>query len=478
MPRRYLTYRPRGGEDLRAGFDAIRRELKLPAGFPASVLDEATQASSAPVLPALDLTEIPFLTIDPPESMDLDQALYIERRGPGYRLHYAIADVASFLRPGGVLDAECHRRVTTLYLPDGRTPLHPTVLSEGAASLLPGQVRPAVVWTISLDSSGEPSGVVVRRGLVRSIDRYDYAEVQALVDGGTAEERLLLLRELGELRSAREADRGGVDLPVPEQDIVEVPGPSYELVYRSKPPAEQWNAQMSLLTGMAAAELMVAGGIGLLRTLYGAPPEEVTRLRRVARGLGVSWPDDMQYDDLVRSLDPAVPAHAALIEELTILLRGSGYAAFDGAAPPQAVHAAVAAPYAHVTAPLRRLADRYATEVCLCLVAGVDVPEWVRAALPALPDEMSEGARRAGAVENACISLVEAHVLRDRIGEVFDAVVIDANREGGTVQLPVPPVRARCVGDRLPLGERVRVRLVHADPVRREVRFALALALA
>jgi hypothetical protein len=65
---------------------------------------------------------------------------------------------------------------------------------------------------------------------------------------------------------------------------------------------------------------------------------------------------------------------------------------------------------------------------------------------------------------------------REDLRAGFDAVVIDANREGGTVQLPVPPVRAKCVGERLPLGERVRVRLVHADAVRREVRFELAFA--
>ncbi|NEE23774.1 RNB domain-containing ribonuclease, partial [Streptomyces sp. SID7499] len=103
-------------------------------------LAEAAEAARAPDLSAHeDATDLPFLTIDPPGSTDLDQAMHLERRrdGRGYRVHYAIADVAAFLRPGGALDAEAHRRVTTLYFPDDRIPLHPPVLSEGAASLLP-----------------------------------------------------------------------------------------------------------------------------------------------------------------------------------------------------------------------------------------------------------------------------------------------------------------------------------------------------
>ena len=90
-----------------------------------------------------------FVTVDPPGSRDLDQAMHLSRRNSGYRVRYAIADVASFVRPGGAIDQEAIRRVETLYSPDTRTPLHPPVLSEGAASLLPGQTRPALIWTIT-----------------------------------------------------------------------------------------------------------------------------------------------------------------------------------------------------------------------------------------------------------------------------------------------------------------------------------------
>ncbi len=476
MPRRHLAVRLQdepAGRELRAGFARIRAELKLPEDFPADVLAEAEAAAKAPDLPSDDVTDLRFLTIDPPGSTDLDQAMHLERRGAGFRVRYAIADVAAFVRPGGALDLETHRRVETLYSPDQRTPLHPTVLSEGAASLLPDQVRPALLWTLDLDADGEQTAVDVRRALVRSRDRFDYGQVQDLVDGGTDDERLLLLAEVGKLRMQLEVDRGGVSLPIPEQEVVE-DGDTFRLEYRTTRPVESWNEQISLMTGMAAADLMLHGEIGILRTLPKAPDGALQRLRRAARALGVDWPADLSYAEVVHGLDPSNPRHAALLEEATSLLRGAGYTAFDGGIPENATHAAVAAEYAHATAPLRRLVDRYVGAVCLALCSGEEVPGWAKAALPKLPEEMAEADRRAHELERECVALMEAAVLHGREGEEFDAVAVETDSKGGgTVQLADPAVRAACGGD-LPLGDRVRVKLVEADVATRSVRFALA----
>jgi exoribonuclease R len=477
VPLRVLRVPTGGGAELRAGLDGVRQDLEVPAAFPDSVLAEAEQAAAEPRLTDEDLTGIPFLTLDPPGSRDLDQAMHLERRDHGYRVRYAIADVAAFVRPGGALDAEANRRGQTLYLPDRRAPLHPPSLSEDAASLLPGQVRPALVWTLDLDPDGEGTSVEVRRALVRSREQLDYAGVQQALDAGADDERLVLLREVGLLREERERERGGVSLPIPAQDVVP-DGGGWSLRYTAPLPVEGWNAQISLLTGVAAAELMMYGEVGVLRTLPEAPVAELERLRRVAAALEVSWPDEASYADVIRGLDPSRPRHAAFLQEATSLLRGAGYTAFEGGVPEQAGHAGVAAEYTHVTAPLRRLVDRYAGEVCVALVAGQDVPDWVRVALPALPHTMEASDHKAHKVERACVDLVEATLLRDRVGEVFDAVVVDVDeqREGGQVQLQDPAVRARCEGEALPLGERVEAVLVAADPERREVRFALARA--
>ena len=480
MTRRHVRLGTTTTEDatlLARGFAAIRAELEVPPEFPPEVLAAAAAAAGRDAYPdeRQDLRAVDFLTIDPPGSMDLDQALHLSRRDGGYRLRYAIADVAAVLAPGGVLDAEARRRVETLYGPDGRTPLHPPSLSEGSASLLPGQVRPALVWTMDLDADGEARSVDVSRALVRSARRWTYTEVQAALDAGGLRdgESLALLAQVGPLREARERERGGVSLPILEQEVQEVDG-GYRLSYRIPLPVEGWNAQISLLTGMVAADLMLHGEVGVLRTLPDAPAGALSALRRTAVALGLAWPAEVTYPELVHSLDHRDPAAIALVQESTSLLRGAGYAVFDGTLPEVVHHSAVAAPYAHVTAPLRRLVDRFGLEVCTALCADRDVPDWVRLALPELPGLMSRGDAWASAHERAVLDLVEAVVLRHAVGREFDGVVVEVARDGqgGVVQLIDPAVRARCQGA-LPLGQRVRVRLVDVSVEARSAHFAL-----
>jgi exoribonuclease R len=476
MPSRQLRLVATDGERLRAGLDKIRAELEVPGEFPAEARAEASAAASAASMPERDLTDVPFVTIDPPGSMDLDQAVHLSRDGSGFLVQYAIADVASFVTPGRPVDVEAHRRGVTYYGPDRRAPLHPVELSEGAASLLPDQERPALVWQLQLGSSGELADTVLTRARVRSRAKLTYEGVQRDLDAGAAGDMLGLLPEIGRLRLEQERARGGVSMPVPEQEIVTRPDGGYGLQHRSPLPVEAWNAQLSLLAGTAAAALMRQGGVGILRTLPPARQRDVERLRRTAKALRIDWPPELPYADLIRSLDPAPAAHAAFLEEATSLFRGAGYVAFDGSVPESAGHAAIAAEYAHVTAPLRRLVDRHALEVCAALSAGAEVPQWVRAALPDLPEVMAEAGRRASAYEGACVAVVEAAVMTGREGEVFPGVVVDVveKDDRGEVVIPEPAVRGRVAGRDLPLGEDVSVRLVEASIEARRIAFTLA----
>ena len=472
MPQRRIRLRPTDAREIESSFAELRKNLDVSLEFPADVLADADASVRNSKLPEEDETAIPFLTIDPPESMDLDQALHVERDGTGYRVRYAIADVAAFVTPGGPMDREAHARGQTLYAPDQNARLYPPQLSEGAGSLLPDETRPAVLWKMDVDETGEGIEVDVRRAVVRSREKLDYAGVQSAIEDGTAAETLLLLREVGLLRQEREARRGGINLPIPEQEV-DRGEHGYELAFRAPLPVEGWNAQISLMTGQAAAELMLKARLGVLRTLPQAQPKAVARLKLTAKALGIEWPEGATFAEVIRGLDPSEPAHAALLAESTVLLRGSGYAAFDDEVPSQPAHAGVGAPYAHTTAPLRRLVDRYVGEVCLAVSAGTDVPEWASDALPALPETMERSNRRAQQYEAGIISAVEAALLDDRVGQTFEAVVVELDHNGGgTVQLTEPAVTAHCKG-KLPLGERVRVRLVLADVQARQVRFEL-----
>ncbi|CAN5237384.1 RNB domain-containing ribonuclease [soil metagenome] len=465
------------GSALRQGMAALHQELGVESDFPPEVQRCAEEAANLPRLPELDRTDLELVTIDPPGATDLDQALYIQRAGEDYLVHYAIADVAAFVSPGDPVDLEAHRRGETLYGAGSRVPLHPPILSEGAASLLEGQVRPALLWSIKVDRTGEGTDIEVHRALVRSRAQLDYETVQRQIDDGTAGQSLELLREVGQLRKQREAARGGVSLPLPEQEV-DIDGDQWSLQFRSMIPAEEWNAQMSLLTGMGAASLMVYARVGLLRTLPPPDPNDVQRLHRTAKALRITWPAEQLYPDFIRSLDPTRANHAAMVLACTRLLRGSGYVGFEGEVPAQPEHSALASEYAHVTAPLRRLADRYAGEVCIALCAGDEVPRWVLEKLYELPKTMQEASRRSNAYENAVLNLVEATVLQNQVGSFFPGVVVALDREDkkkGVVVVAEPAIEASLTArEPLPLGTEVQVRLVEADPDRRTVRFELA----
>jgi exoribonuclease R len=458
------------------GFAGIRNEFALPPQFPEPVLAEAERAvaewSRAGAGEREDATGLPLVTIDPPGSKDLDQALLVQTRpGGGFRVNYAIADLGAFVLPGGPLDAEVRRRGQTMYLPDGNVPLHPTVLSEGAASLLPDQVRPAALWTIDCAEDGTPVQVRVRRALVRSVAQFDYETVRAQVLAGTPHPSVAALPALGRLRRELAVQRGALELQLPEQDVAPDGNGGWQLVLRPRTEVDAWNAEISLLTGMSAAGMMLSAGIGVLRTLPDPENGAVQWLRRSARSLGIDWPKEMDAADLLAGMDPKQPEGLALFMDATRLLRGAGYTVFDGKPPELATHAGLGASYAHVTAPLRRLVDRFGAEICLALSAGREVPGWVRDALPELPRLMGVSDTLASKVDRACLDLVEAWVLGDQIGAEFDAMVLRSETGSAEIFITDPPVIAKCEGDGLPEGGRIRVRLVHADATARKVTF-------
>jgi exoribonuclease R len=476
MPARKLGLPPVVPKELAEGLAAIRAGAKVPSGFPAEVEAAAEKAAAEPRLPDLDRTDLELITIDPAGSRDLDQALHISRGPSGeFVVSYAIADLAAFVRAGDPVDREAHRRGTTLYAPDHRTPLHPSVLSEGAASLLPNEVRPALLWTITLDHRGQMLSAEVVRAKVRSRAQLSYDEAQQEIDASTPRQTLMLLKLVGQWREIGERDRGGVSLRIPQQEI-QRHGNSWTLRFRAPHPVEGWNAQISLLTGMAAAHIMLYGQVGIVRTMPPADAYSLGRLRQIAKALRIVWPAEMGYPDFIRILNPARPDQAAMLNAATLLFRGAGYRSFSGGIPEDVDHAALASDYAHTTAPLRRLVDRYAGEICVALCADQPVPGWVFHALDDLPEQMAVAERRAKKYERAIIDLLEVYLLANRVGQTFTGTLIEVNRDKqhGTVLIEEPAVEGRVIGDQLRLGHEVVVRLTSADYVKGAVAFEVA----
>lgn len=456
-------------DELDAALAAIREELGLSTEFPAAAVAEAESFAAAPLLPEADQTDVAFVTVDPEGSTDLDQALHLEREGDGYIVRYAIADVPAFVSPGGPIDVEARRRGQTMYAPDGRVPLHPPVVSEGAASLLEGQECGAYVWTMHLDAAGDVTKTTLERARVRSREQLTYETAQQRIDGGDA--MLALLRDVGELRIALEEARDGASLDMPEEQVVRE-GDEYVIERRELLPVERWNAQVSLMTGMEAANLMLRAKRGILRTMPQPPAGDVNRFRKEVRAIGEEWAEGEHYGAFLRRLDRSKPTTLAILQAARRLFRGAGYDVLhDGSDASKLEQAAIGAPYAHATAPLRRLVDRYVLVHCEAIANGGEIPQWAADGLEGLEEIMQSSGQLASKLERESIDVVEIAVLQPRIGAEFDAVVVDTRKNGATIQLIDPPTEAACDTDAEP-GERIRVRLTKADLGERRLRFA------
>ncbi|MCA9523442.1 MAG: RNB domain-containing ribonuclease [Myxococcales bacterium] len=237
--------------------------------FPVDVMRETKGHCDAPRIDdprLLDLTALPFVTIDYESSRDLDQALYIEALPKGFSVHYALADASFYVRPGSALFREALLRGASYYLPGLCVPMLPTELSEGLISLNPGVDRRSLVFRLELDDAARPVRTDVVRARIRSRAKLTYEGVQQLFDDPTSSPlvgreftpSLELLRTVGVKRiSAVEAanvvrfHRINVEV-----QLVGTGGLAFEMVGESRNAVEQYNEQISLLCNAQGAELL------------------------------------------------------------------------------------------------------------------------------------------------------------------------------------------------------------------------------
>lgn len=444
---------------LDAGLAAIREQYTLPTEFPAHVLAAAEVSVRREPTEHVDRTDWPFVTLDPASSTDLDQAFTITRSGNDLLLHYAIADVGWFVQPGDAIDTEAWQRGTTMYLPDGKTSLYPPVLSEGAASLLPDGPRPAVVFHVRVSDDGATTLDGAERSLVRSRAKLAYDTV-------TAAELPADFDELARRVHAGELARGAARIDPPEQ-VVERTEHGYELQFRPRLPSEDHNAAMSLAANMAVAQAMLQAGTGLFRVMAAPDERAVRRLRNIARAFGLQWPTDLTLDQFARTLDGAQPAQGAFMLAVRRAGGGADYVPYEAGVTPW--HAAMAATYAHATAPLRRLADRYVVEATLAIANGVAVPATIAGSFAPVADVMNKADTVGSRLEREVVELAEAVVLHDRIGHTFDAVVIDDDPDSTTVAIAEVAVIAKVHARGVIPGDELRVKVAGVDIDRRKV---------
>ncbi len=298
--------------------------------------------------------------------------------------------------------------------------------------------------------------------------KLDYVGVQNAIDDGTADENLALLKEIGLKRIALEIARGAANLTLPDTEVTDVDDgsghPAYQLVTRSRSPSEDWNAQLSLMTGMAAAELMIGAKVGhpAHDARAGAVGDRTASASRPSRSAH-RGPTSQQYGEYLRALDTTDPKQLAIMHAAGALFRGAGYTAFDGDVPVGLVQAAVG----HVVHARHRSAATTRRPLRARRLRGH------RRRAPTSPRGRARPCRRCPASwqhSSGHHQPVRAPRHRhrrgrravQRVGDVFDATVISLSKTGGSIQLTEPAVTAHCNGA-LVDGSVIRARLVQAD---------------
>ncbi len=455
-------------EALNQGFHAIAIQFDLPSSFPLQVVSETeaiTHAGRAGMHDYMsgrrDATAIPLVTLDPASSTDLDQAFAIEQDGDELVLHYALADVSAFVSPGSEIEKEAWKRGLTIYGLAKKIPLYPKEISQGAASLLPDGPKPAVLVSVGLSPSGKVRLLEIDRVLCRSRAKLAYDGVDL--------SKLPNVEEFARRMWADEVARGAMRVEFPQQEVVvdeSAPG-GVRLVLRPRVLSASINSTLSLSVNMAIGTLLQDAQVGLFRIMDDPDTRNIESLRRTAHALGIAWLPTESLRDLQRRMDPQNYSHQRFLLDARRAGGRARYAVYNSEKP--AWHSAIGSTYAHVTAPMRRLADRYCLDLAFLVANGQRIPPLLSERIAQLPAVMERCEARAANVERAVIDLLEAVSLQHRIGELLTAEVVDA--ANGIVQTNDSAIRAKATNLRSAKnGASVQVRIDVADPNTRTVR--------
>ena len=335
-------------------------------------------------------------------------------------------------------------------------------LRKGPRAFCPDGPRPAIIFTVRVASDGAVKLEAATRAIIQSRAKLAYDAVR---DADLPKDFAGLAQRI----ALAEARRGASRVDPPEQEVEHVPGKGFALQFRPRLASEARNAALSLAANMAVADVLQAHGTGLFRVMDAPDATAIKRLRQTAKAFGLDWPDALPLAAYQHDLSAADPRQAAFMLAIRRAGARADYVPYREGVTPW--HAAMAATYAHATAPLRRLADRYVVRAALAIMNGQAVPEAVSAAFPRLPGVMARADMLGGQIERAVIDLAETVMLAEQVGQVFPAIVTDLTEQGIRMQLRDLPVIARLATNGVAPGDPIRVRLIAVDAVKRALTF-------
>jgi ribonuclease R len=485
--------------------------LEIPYRFPASVLKEAETAPEVSLKGREDWREIPFVTIDPADAKDHDDAVYAtadtDPKNPGgHVVSVAIADVAAYVRPGTALDREAFLRGNSVYFPDRVVPMLPERISNDLCSLKEGVNRPALAVRMVFDAAGRKRSHSFHRVLFRSAAKLSYTQAQAAIDGKSDDQTGPLLEPVlrplwqayGTLVEARE-HRGPLDLDLPEKKIIlDERGMVADVKVPERLDAHRLIEEMMIAANVAAAETLEQRHSALLYRVHDSPSrEKLTAFHEFLASLDLPFvkSEAVRPTDFNRVLAKA--RQAGKVEQVSeMVLRSQAQAEY--AAENYGHFGLNLDRYAHFTSPIRRYADLIVHRALITALNfgkdGISDSEITK--LPGIAQHISATERRAMAAERETVDRLLAQFLAAQIGAQFDGRISGVTRSGLFVRLsdtgadgfiPASTLGAdyyryveeqqAMIGDRtgetFSLGDTVTVRLLEVAPVAGALRFEL-----
>jgi ribonuclease R len=425
----------------------------IPDVFPAEAVQQAERAAGVSAQHRTDLRDTPLVTIDGEDARDFDDAVFAEPDGDGWRILVAIADVAHYVTPNSPLDREAWARGNSVYFPDRVVPMLPEALSNGWCSLRPNEDRGCLFVEMRFDAQGRKQSHAFGRGIMRSVARLTYEQVQAAADalGGTSAATPApsptdtlpeghIARLYGAFRAllgARIA-RGTLDLDVPERKVVlDSHGRVAEVAPRARLDSHRLIEEFMVAANVCAAEELERLSQPCMYRVHDRPSDQkLEGLRQFLATFDITLPpsDRLHPRDFARVLDK-VRDHpqSRLVNEA--VLRGQSQAAY---APDNLGHFGLALPrYAHFTSPIRRYADLLVHRALIRgLKLGPDgLQESEAARFPETAEHITSTERRAAAAERDAVDRYLAAFMATRIGESFEARISGVTRFGLFVTL-------------------------------------------
>jgi ribonuclease R len=482
----------------------------IPHSFARAVLAEAEAARAASPAGREDWRKIPFVTIDPPDAKDHDDAVHAvpdpDPRNPGgFLVSVAIADVAHYVRPGSELDREALRRGNSVYFPDRVVPMLPERISNDLCSLRPNEDRAALAVRMAIGSDGRKRSHSFHRVLIRSAARLSYEQAQLAVSGRTDDitDPIVepILRPLyAAYRAVAHArnERGPLDLEIPERKIVlKSDGMVDRVIMPERLEAHRLIEEFMILANVAAAETCERGKTPLIYRVHDEPsPEKLNALREFLATLDISLPKGgaLRPDGFNRILERVKGRDVQrLVNEVVLRTQAQAEYSSDNFG-----HFGLnLRRYAHFTSPIRRYADLIVHRALIRAVkVGADgLPDGVDTrGLAEIAATISATERRAMKAERETADRLIAHFLADRVGAVFDGHISGVTRAGLFVELDETGadgfIPARTIGEEYfrfeeaarafvgrsatyRLGDPVTVELVEAAPVAGALRFKI-----